>query len=44
VVALTAPPTEGDEERWDVLVFPEDGAAAYRVLDTTLPDAWRQLR
>ena len=44
VPALTAPPTEGDEQRFDVLVFPEDSAAAYRVLDTTLPDAWRQSR
>jgi len=25
-------------ERWDVVVFPEDGAAAHRVLSTTLPE------
>jgi len=25
-------------QRWNVVVFPEDGAAAYRVLSTTLPE------
>jgi len=39
VPATTVPSTGSTEgERWDVVVFPEDGAAAHRVLSTTLPE------
>ncbi len=35
VVTATTPASTG--ERWDVVVFPDEGAAAYRVLSTMLP-------
>lgn len=39
VPAITAASTGSTEgERWDVVVFPEDGAAAHRVLSTMLPE------
>jgi hypothetical protein len=40
VVPATTVASTGSTEgkRWDVVVFPEDGAAAHRVLSTTLPE------